>query len=186
MDTTIIKASLFVLGSALLAYASGKSLWAPRSHGFFRFFAWEAILGLIAVNCDVWFSNPWSVLQIVSWSLLITSLLLVVLGIRQLRVAGGARIQRQDETLLEFEKTSALVTSGIYRYIRHPLYSSLLFLAWGAFLKDVTWYSACLVAVATLCLLATAKADERECIRFFGSAYKEYMELTERFIPFLF
>ncbi|MFZ1976565.1 MAG: isoprenylcysteine carboxylmethyltransferase family protein [Bacteroidota bacterium] len=88
--------------------------------------------------------------------------------------------------MLEFEKTSTLVTSGIYRYIRHPLYASLLFLAWGAFLKDITWFSISLTATATLCLGATAKADEAECVRSFGTSYKEYMSRTKMFIPFFF
>ena len=35
---------------------------------------------------------------------------------------------RENAALLELEKTSRLVTVGLYRYIRHPLYSSLLFL----------------------------------------------------------
>jgi len=35
-------------------------------------------------------------------------------------------------------------------------------------------------------LVATARADERECTRFFGDAYQTYMQKTKRFIPFLF
>jgi len=65
-----------------------------------------------------------------------------------------------------------IVTSGIYRYIRHPLYSSLLFLAWGAFLKDISVSSTSLIFISTVFLVATAKADETECIQFFGSAYE--------------
>ena len=37
-----------------------------------------------------------------------------------------------DETF-KFEQTGHLVTAGIYRYIRHPLYSALLLLAWPLF-----------------------------------------------------
>jgi protein-S-isoprenylcysteine O-methyltransferase Ste14 len=39
---------------------------------------------------------------------------------------------------------------------------------------------------ATLFLIATAKADERECIRFFGVSYQEYMKRTKMFIPYIF
>ena len=39
---------------------------------------------------------------------------------------------------------------------------------------------------ATAALVATAKADEAECTRFFGPAYREYMASTKRFVPFLF
>ncbi len=114
------------------------------------------------------------------------SLLLLAQGLSLILRIGKPDANREDETLLPFEKTSVLITVGLYRYIRHPLYGSLLFLAWGAFLKHPAWYSECLVAVATVCLIATAKADEAECLRHFGSPYLEYMSRTKMFIPYLF
>jgi protein-S-isoprenylcysteine O-methyltransferase Ste14 len=47
------------------------------------------------------------------------------------------------------EKTTILVTTGAYRYIRHPLYSSLLFLAWGIFFKAPSWPGGLLALAAT-------------------------------------
>ena len=79
-----------------------------------------------------------------------------------------------------------MVTTGIYRFIRHPLYSSLLYLAWGAFFKDLSWFSGILAFLATVFLYLTARADEAECIRYFGSDYLEYRKHTKLFIPFLF
>jgi protein-S-isoprenylcysteine O-methyltransferase Ste14 len=186
MDAGIIKFFLFGIVSGCLLYLSRASLRVVRSHGFYRFFAWETILALVLVNSDMWFSNPFSFLQIISWIFLILSLLLLGNGVYMIRSMGKPNKQRQDNTLLTFEKTSALVTSGIYRYIRHPLYSSLLFLSGGTFLKNITWPSLCLVAVATICLALTGKADEDECIQYFGSSYKEYMSHTKMFIPFLY
>jgi protein-S-isoprenylcysteine O-methyltransferase Ste14 len=177
---------LFAVASGGLLSVSWKPLRVVCSHGFYRFFAWEAILALILVNIGAWFFDPLSILQIVSWIFLFVSLVLLEQGVYLILVAGKPSSQRQDDTLLEFEKTSTLVTTGIYRYIRHPLYGSLLFLAWGAFLKELTWYSVCLVVVATLCLVATAKADEVECVQYFGLSYKEYMTKTKMFVPFLF
>ena len=94
--------------------------------------------------------------------------------------------RKEDDQLLAFEKTTTLVTTGIYHYIRHPLYSSLLSLAWGIFFKAPTWLGALLAAAATVFLFATARADEAECVRFFGPAYQAYMKETRRFVPFLF
>jgi protein-S-isoprenylcysteine O-methyltransferase Ste14 len=100
---------------------------------------------------------------------------------------GNPIAQRKSEPhLLAFEKTSALVTTGIYQYIRHPLYSSLLLLTWGAFFKAPTWYGGLLAMVSTLFLYATARADEAECVRFFGREYWNYMSHTKRFIPYVF
>ena len=182
----MIRSALFVLVSAGLVYVSRAALRAPRSHGFWRLFAWEAILGVILLNAPRWFTDPFSLRQVVSWLLLIISIYPAVHGVRLLRQAGRPDPKRDAAGLLDFEKTTALVTTGIYRYIRHPLYASLLFLTWGAMLKDVAWPGVALTLAATGLLALTAKADERECLHFFGPAYEAYMRRTKRFIPFVF
>jgi protein-S-isoprenylcysteine O-methyltransferase Ste14 len=178
---------IFVVMSAFLIYVSRASLRVPRSHGFYRFFAWECILVLFLLNVNFWFYDPFSWYHDVSWFLLVASLVPLVLGIFSLVTKGKpAKGRPDDEQLLAFEKTTRLVTTGVYHYIRHPLYSSLLLFAWGVFFKAPGWLGVLLVLVASLFLLATAKADEAECIRFFGPSYTAYMKKTKRFVPFLF
>jgi len=173
--------------SVVLTYISRASLRAPRSHGFYRFFAWEFMVALFLLNVDVWFQEPFSWHQVISWGLLFVCLVPLIFGVRSLTSLGKPVARRDAEpALLAFEKTSALVTSGIYRYIRHPLYSSLLFLTWGIFFKSVTGLGVLFAFAATLFLFATALADEAECIRFFGAAYQAYMKQSKRFVPFLF
>lgn len=177
----------FVIATILLIYISRASLRQPGSHGFYRFFAWESILLLFLLNVDVWFVDPFSWHQLLAWPLLVSSLLPLILGVLSLRKFGQPTEQRPGEpNLLAFEKTTALVTSGVYAYIRHPLYSSLLLLAWGIFFKAPSLPGASVTVVATSFLVATAQADEQECIRFFGPQYQDYMQKTKRFIPFLF
>jgi protein-S-isoprenylcysteine O-methyltransferase Ste14 len=183
----MVKIVAFAVLSAGLVYISRASLLKPRSHGFFRFFAWEAVLALFLLNVDDWFRAPLSGHQIMSWLLLTLSIVPLVCGVLSLRGRGKPVARREGEPhLLAFEKTSALVSTGIYRYIRHPLYSSLLFLTWGAFYKAPSWAGAALASTATLFLIATAKADEAECIRFFGPDYRTYMGRTRMFVPFFF
>jgi protein-S-isoprenylcysteine O-methyltransferase Ste14 len=180
------KALVFLLVTAWLAYVSRASLLVPRSHGFYRFFVWEAILALGLLNVDAWFRDPFSWHQLISWFLLAVSLFLVIHGIRLLRQIGKPDEGRDDSPMIAFEKTTELVTAGAFRYIRHPLYSSLLFLAWGVFFKAPSWVGGLLALAATLCLVVTAKVEEVEDIRFFGPAYEEYRKQTKMFIPFLF
>ncbi len=187
MDTlNIVRVAVFLLGTGCLVYVSRASLAVPRSHGFYRFFAWEAILALAVLNLDVWFRDPASWHQLISWPLLITSAFLVVLGVRLLRQVAEPDARRDDVPLVAFEKTTALVTTGIYRWIRHPLYSSLLFLAWGIFFKAPSWLGGLLALGATLFLVATARVEEAENVRFFGPPYREYVKQTKMFIPYLF
>ncbi len=177
---------VFALGSAAIAYVSRASLRFPRSHGFYRFWAWETILALVVLHLGRWFSNPFAWHQLISWLLLIISLFLVIHGVRLLKQMGQPDAERDDSPMLAFEKTTTIVTAGAYRYIRHPLYSSLLFLTWGVAFKGPSWSSAALAIISTLFLVATARAEEAEDIRFFGPAYQEYMNKTRMFIPFLF
>lgn len=180
------KLGCFLVGTGCLVYVSRASLAVPRTHGFYRFFAWEAILGLALLKIDVWFRDPFSWHQLISWALLVISAVLVLAGVRLLRQRGEPDAGRSDVPLVAFEKTTTLVTAGTYRYIRHPLYSSLLFLAWGIFFKAPSWPGGLLASATTLCLLATARVEEAENLRFFGEAYREYMEQTRMFVPFLF
>lgn len=182
-----MKTIIFIVGTILLIVISWKSLLSMRSHGFYRFFAWEAILALFLLNVDFWFYKPFAWNQLIAWFLLVVSLIPLVFGVYSLRTLGNPVKEREaDPSLLAFEKTTTLVTSGIYKYIRHPLYSSLLLLNWGIFFKAPSWIGFVLAIAATFFLLATAKADESECTRFFGSPYQEYMKQTKRFIPYAF
>jgi len=176
----------FIIGSGGIIWLSRGSLCRRDAHGFYRFFAFEAILGLIVMNAPVWFSNPLSPRQLASWGLLLVSLLLAVHGFYLLRKVGEPDRSIEDSTRLGIEKTTHLVRTGAYRFIRHPLYASLLALAWGAFLKSPSWPGVLLTAVATGALYLTARVEERENLRNFGAEYEAYMRETRLFIPYIF
>lgn len=184
---TAIQLLIFLAGSVVILVVSWPSLGHPRSHGFYRFFAWELILALFVLDAPVWFIDPFSPNQLISWPLLVICWLPLALGIRALR-GSGKPVERRDGApeLLAFEKTTALVTTGIYHYIRHPLYGSLLILTWGIFFKSPDWLGLVLATAATAFLFATAVADEAECVRFFGPSYRDYMSRTHRFVPYVF
>ncbi|GBD88449.1 isoprenylcysteine carboxyl methyltransferase (ICMT) family protein [bacterium BMS3Abin03] len=181
-----LKVFIFIGLSVIIVFVSRKSLRNFRSHGFYRLFAFESITALILLNLDYWFYNPFSILHIISWLLLIISGYLVIHGFLLLYKKGNQNNQRRYHSLLKLEKTTKLVTAGIYRYIRHPLYSSLFFLGWGVFFKQISFLSVCLVVAATVFLTLTAKIEEAENLSYFGDAYKSYMKKTKMFIPFLF
>lgn len=176
----------FVLGTLMLLALSWQALRRPQSHGFYRFFAWEAILALLVLNGPLWFVDRYALHQRLSWLLLCASLLLLFAGFYQLRRMGRPDGQRTDAELFAFERTSKLVTSGIFRLIRHPLYASLLLLAWGVACKQPNGLSLVLALLASLALWLTAKRDEAECLVQFGEAYRDYMQRSKMFIPWVF
>jgi len=172
------KIIIFLVITAGIAFASRASLRNPRSHGFFRFFAFEFILIMVLLNLERWFSNPFSAFQIVSWLLLLASIILAGQGFYLLHKLGNPKTGIED--------TTNLVIVGVYRYIRHPLYSSLLLLGWGVFFKGPSLLGGVLVAVTSVFLFATARIEEMENIYRFGNDYTAYMSKTKMFLPFLF
>lgn len=179
------KVLIFALGILCLVLLSWRTFWFSSSHGFFRFFAAEAILALIILNASAWFDDPFTVRQLVSWLLLLGSLVLAVHGFMLLRRLGKPKATSDQSADFTFEKTTILIRTGAYKYIRHPLYASLLLLTWGAFLKEMTLVALSLAACATAFLVATALAEEQENLVRFGGEYAEYVMTTKRFIPFV-
>lgn len=164
---------------------SWRSLARPRSHGFFRFFAFEAVLCLVVLNAPCWFCRPGAPAQILSWALLAISCALALHGFHLLRARGHPTAPVPGSPTYRIEHTTTLVTVGAYRYIRHPLYASVLFGAWGVVLKALAPSSVALGLAATAFLVATAKAEEAENLVRFGDAYRDYMTRTRRFVPFV-
>jgi protein-S-isoprenylcysteine O-methyltransferase Ste14 len=174
---------IFLVLSLLLAWLSRRSLLAPRSHGFYRFFAWDAITLQIILNIPFWFDNPFSPPQIVSWGLLVLSAYLATSGFVTLRSGGGAVPAPPGDPNFRFENTTRLVSGGIYRRIRHPLYSSLLFLTWGACLKHLSAEGLLSSVFGSMFLFFTARVEEEENVRKFGAGYAAYMRTSGMFLP---
>lgn len=178
MDIIYIKIIIFAVITVGNAFASRVPLRNPHSHGFFRFFVFEFILILILLNAEHWFTNPFSALQIVSWLLLLASIILAVQGFYLLHEIGKPKAGIED--------TANLVTIGAYRYIRHPLYASLLLFGWGVFFKNPSIPGGILAGVTSIFLIMTARIEEAENLHRFGNDYTAYMKKTKMFIPFLF
>ena len=169
----------------IIVLFSRKSLTNIHSHGFYRFFAWEFILILWLLNIEFWFIAPFSLNQLISWLLLFTSTFYVVEGYRLIRYKGNSGGSRSEKYLYKIEKTTKLITEGIYHYVRHPLYGSLLFLAWGIFFKFISTIGFILILFICLSLYLTAKIEEKENCDYFGNEYESYIKKTKMFIPYV-
>ena len=149
-----------------------------RYHGAARFFSFESIFLLFLLNYHVWFREPFEFLQLASWVLLITSIYPVTAGFILLKKSGKPE--------KDFENTTVLIDSGIYAYIRHPLYLSLILLGTGIMLKDTAPAQVVLGFVNVAAIYFTAIIEEREMITRFGDSYRDYMKRTRMFIPKIF
>lgn len=176
----------FVIVSMIIVTISRKSLKDPRCHGFYRFFAFEFLLILVLLNAPFWFHEPFSWNQTVSWPLLLCSLMLIIHSTDLMLILGLPEGAVPHSPNLGFENTTRLLIVGAFRFIRHPMYMSVILLAWGVAMKNPTLQSLSLGLVVTVFLFATAKVEERENIERFGEEYRQYMKQTRMFIPFIF
>ncbi|UCG60746.1 MAG: isoprenylcysteine carboxylmethyltransferase family protein [Candidatus Zixiibacteriota bacterium] len=179
-----IKIAILVITGAGLTFLTRRSLKGFHTHGLYRLCAWVSSIALILLNLEVWFADAFDAHQVVSWVLLTLCVFSVIYGYSSL-LKGRPDNSRDDKSLIGVEKTTVLVEAGAYRYIRHPIYSSFIFGALAVFLKDASWAGGVLASIIILCTILAAKTEETKNIVYFGEAYRDYMERTKMFIPFL-
>jgi protein-S-isoprenylcysteine O-methyltransferase Ste14 len=182
----MLKVILFIILSIPIVMVSWRTLFHTKSHGFYRFFAWEGMLWLLVSNYRYWFTDPLSLHQAVAWFLLVAALYLVMAGVLRFFKHGNISPDRPEKTLFSFEKTTELIDRGIYKYVRHPLYGSLIFLTWGIFFKHPETGLFFVALFSTVLLYITSRYDEKECIAYFGERYRDYMKQSKMFVPFVF
>ena len=81
----------------------------------------------------------------------------------------------------EGEKPSALVTGGMYRLVRHPLYLFSLLILWLSPVMTVN--NLIFYASLTAYIFIGAYFEERKLLREFGASYAEYKSATPMMIP---
>lgn len=104
---------------------------------------------------------------------------LCTLGIYWLFSSIGSGITPTSATRTEHK----LVTSGPYRWVRHPLYTvgSSMFVAFGMMADN--WFIALLGVLAFIAMAIRTPKEEANLLAKFGDEYREYMRRTGRFLP---
>lgn len=107
---------------------------------------------------------------------------LCTLGIYWLFSSIGSGITPTSAT----RKEHKLVTRGIYRWIRHPLYTigSSFIISFGIMADN--WFIAAFGILAFILMASRTPKEEANLIEKFGDEYREYMKRTGRYLPRLF
>jgi protein-S-isoprenylcysteine O-methyltransferase Ste14 len=85
---------------------------------------------------------------------------------------------------LEVRERHQLVTHGVYRWVRHPMYLALLIYSLGQALVLPNWLAGASYGVAMVLLIALRMGpEERMMLEEFGKDYEAYMATTKRLIP---
>jgi protein-S-isoprenylcysteine O-methyltransferase Ste14 len=166
---------------SFLARFLGKSLMRGYRlfYNVFSLVTFLPILYLVATLPD---APLYSVPAPVSYMLLLgqgVGAVLLIVGVLQTDTLSFVGLRQ----LVREESPAALVTSGLYRLVRHPLYTAGLLFLWLS--PQVTVNSFTLYVAATVYILIGAYFEERKLLREFGAVYAEYKSKTPMLIPWL-
>mgnify|MGYP000215193518 CR=1 FL=1 len=77
----------------------------------------------------------------------------------------------------------SLVTSGPYRYVRHPFYLAFFVAVLGGSTVPANWFVLLAGLIPSAFLIARTQIEEEKLIERFGDQYRDYMTRTGRFLP---
>lgn len=117
---------------------------------------------------------PWRVLMLAGQGL---SALLLFVAILQTDILSFAGLRQ----LVEEERSGSLVTDGLYRFVRHPLYTFTLLVLWLTPTMNVNTFI--VFAALTIYILVGIIFEERKLLRVFGQEYENYRSVTPMLIP---
>ncbi|RME89290.1 MAG: isoprenylcysteine carboxylmethyltransferase family protein [Anaerolineae bacterium] len=184
--------SVFLWGAlhSLLASHTAKAIarrrFGPLSDRFYRLaynlFAVITFLPVVALMTRLpdrllyQLPVPWLYVALLGQALALITLLVGLLqtdlwsflGLRQI----GA---------LENGRKESLTVRGLYRWVRHPLYTAGLVFIWLS--PVMTRNTLVVFAALTVYILIGAYFEERKLLREFGAAYAEYRSRTPMLIP---
>ena len=76
-----------------------------------------------------------------------------------------------------------LVTSGPYRWVRHPFYDAVAFCILANSLATANWFIFFTGMLAFLLIVIRTRKEEENLLARFGDTYRAYVQRTGRFLP---
>jgi protein-S-isoprenylcysteine O-methyltransferase Ste14 len=150
---------------------------------------WPTFVALLAMGASLWFLPYADRNEIWVWS---ESDALRYLGLGCVVVGSGIRVVAMSQlgplfsTFVAIQKEHYLVTTGLYRWVRHPIYTGSLIAVAGiclVFRSKLIWLALPLYLVGTLWRVH----DEEQLLReAFGEEYQRYQARTWRLVPFIY
>jgi len=119
------------------------------------------------------------------WKLPIHILISIIIGIIIFII--GAFVYFKWEIFWEKNYHGQLVKEGIFRYIRHPHYTSLLIVGFGLAFFFYSIAAVVIAIIAVPIMIISIIDEEKLLIKQYGKEYKEFMKKTPwRIIPYIF
>jgi protein-S-isoprenylcysteine O-methyltransferase Ste14 len=115
----------------------------------------------------------------------IIGLLLFVIGLAIALVAVRTLGRFYASTLLTREG-HRLISHGVYRYMRHPIYFGVIMICFGVPVYAPSLYGSYVMSALIPLFLIRIRIEEAMLIEEFGDAYRSYKDETKKLIPFVY
>lgn len=136
-------------------------------------------MSLYLTTFEYWLAKP-----LLHTGTLVAGFVLLYLGII-FRIVALLTLRQGFSRAIEAKADSKLVTSGVYKYVRHPLYSTVFIMAMSGSIIFSCTYCWLLVGITLWGLIFRIKKEEAFLIQQY-SEYSEYSKRTKRIIPFIY
>ena len=141
------------------------------------------IVGFLLCPLDLFY---WQIAEAASENLKTIGLILYILGLIIILLAMAANEFAAPTVHIQEEEGHKLADTGLYAYIRHPMYTGFIFMMIGTFLWLGTYFSLFLGSfLLAVSITLRIKVEENLLLNELNG-YKEYSEkVTARLIPFI-
>ncbi len=115
----------------------------------------------------------------------IVGLAFIVIGLTICLVA-AATLRRFYSSTLVIRKDHQLITHGVYRFVRHPIYLGTIMVSIGVPVCVSSLYGLLIMLALVPLFLNRIRIEERMLTGEFGDAYRAYQNTTSKLIPFIY
>jgi protein-S-isoprenylcysteine O-methyltransferase Ste14 len=181
-----VVALLWILMVGFIALLGGnKSVKDDRSSMFFMAITLSSVLPTIGYTVQAGRTAPGAF----SWGFPIVSYIgffLFFLGLL-INWTGILTLKKQWSAVVVISKDHKLIDTGIYKYVRHPIYAAILLELLGLGLGLANWISILVLVLFNAVGLAyRIYVEEKALEKYFGKAYVIYARRTKRLVPGIF
>ncbi len=159
----------------------------PNSSIIFRIALMIIIISLIKLGKSSWsrFVLPSGSSFHASSTLTIIASILTVLGLLG-AIWSRIKLGTNWSGYVTYKEGHELVTTGPYRFVRHPIYTSMIMMFIGTALFYQSLPIAFFLAVIATFLILRMKREEEIMTKLFGKEYADYVRTTKKIVPFIY
>jgi protein-S-isoprenylcysteine O-methyltransferase Ste14 len=141
---------------------------------------WVSVHDFLYLHDEVFQSSAlWGVLLI-----FLGTVLEIAVRLALVNRAGFSTLTETRRLLITDEHE--LITDGLFKRIRHPLYLGRITLDFGIALLFASFWGGVLMGISAVLFLIRIHVEEEMLIEEFGDAYLEYRRRTKKLVPYVF